>query len=835
MGEWKKSCCMLCGQNCGLDLLVENNRITKVNPSKENVRSKGYVCRKGLNVAEYHHHADRLTHPLKKTKNGFEKISWEQATKEISQRLKPIIDQYGPKSFALMGGGGQGCQFDFFFAVQFVRALGSKYHYNALAQELTGHFWIFGRAFGIQNGFFLPDKANTDMLIAIGWNAMESHQMPRAPVVMKEFSENPDKLLVVIDPRKSKTAQIADIHIAVRPGSDALFLKSLIAMIVDKGLEDRKYLNKHVSGWQQIRPWFENFDYKKALSVCDVPYEQAEKLCQLLATRKWSTHAEMGVLMNRHSTATSYLQVTLMAICGRLMVPGGNIIPPKMVGFGFNTDERNKTNWRTQTTDYPAIDGFHPPNVLPEEILSEHPERIRAVLTCSSNPLRSYADTTAYEKAFKKLDLLVTIELSMTETAQLADYVLPARSGFEGWDATFFPMTHPESYFHLREPAVKPEGERLEAGEIFTRLADDLGLVPDLPESLYAAAKKDRFAYALELAVYIHKNPEALRRILFIMAKTLGKEMGSTHKATLWAVIHLMLISYKKPNGELMQPADVFASVVHSEESMELLPNLPKWIGKSFFSKFVYTMSIFLRLRPSEFFWEHRRQGYPLSQSMISTFSPVKLMKIIFYMIKKRSYIPLMQLAPFFAITERLFQAILDHPEGLMISKAHPDGFKKLHTKDNKVCVHIPEIKDWIDSLTPESEEKELSPNPDFPLILNAGSHMRANANTLMRNPAWNKKIRSCTLLINPMDADHLGLKDGQMALITTEAGKEQVEIEVTKNARKGQVVLPHGFGLNYNGTTFGANANRLAKNTNRDRLAGTPYHRYVPCRVEGV
>jgi len=111
---------------------------------------------------------------------------------------------------------------------------------------------------------------------------------------------------------------------------------------------------------------------------------------------------------------------------------------------------------------------------------------------------------------------------------------------------------------------------------------------------------------------------------------------------------------------------------------------------------------------------------------------------------------------------------------------------------------------------------------------------MDMNANTNMRNPAWNKNKRACTLAINPADAEALSIVDNQMVKVVTEAGEEKIEAEVTTDARKGQVIMPHGFGLVYDGITYGANVNRLAKNTNRD-FVGTPMHRYVPCRVEAV
>ena len=115
-----------------------------------------------------------------------------------------------------------------------------------------------------------------------------------------------------------------------------------------------------------------------------------------------------------------------------------------------------------------------------------------------------------------------------------------------------------------------------------------------------------------------------------------------------------------------------------------------------------------------------------------------------------------------------------------------------------------------------------------------AGRHMDMNANTGMRDPAWNKGRRPCTLAMNPADAENYGFSDGQMVKVVTEAGEETIEVEVTEDARKGQVIFPHGFGLVYDGVKYFANVNRLTKNTHRD-FVGTPMHRYVPCRVEAV
>lgn len=745
MGEWYKTGCVLCAQNCGLEVLIEDDRMVKVRPDKDNPRSKGYVCRKGLNVVHHQHHNQRLTHPLKRAGDNFEKISWDQAIDEIGDKLLSIVDRHGPKSVAYMGGGGQGCHFEAAFGVRLIRGLGSHYHYTALGQELTGSYWVWGRALGRQNLITGTDHERTEMLVAVGWNGMMSHQMPQARRFLNKFAKDPDKLLVVIDPRRSETARIADIHLPIRPGTDALLTRAMIAIILQEGWHDKDYIAHHVSGFDQIAPWFADFNAHSAVEVCHLDYEEVRKLCRLCATRKWSMHYDLGVLMNRHSTVTTYLEVILLAICGRICVSGGNVIPGSLIPLGSHSDERDPRTWRTVTTDFPAILGVFPPNVMPEEIMSDHPERLRAVICGQSNPLRSYADTTSYEEAFKQLDLLVTAELAMTETAVLSHYVLPARSGYESWDGTFFPWSYPEIFFQMRRPIVKPEGEPLEVSQFMVLLADRLGLIPEIPDSLYKAAKGDRMSFGMELMAFAKSEPRALKNMPFVLAKTLGRELGSANLAALWGI---------------------------------------------------------LMTAPKKFHENAARAGF----------------------------------TPGVTLGEDIFQAVLDHPEGLWIGCLDQDkNMEMVRNEDGRINVLIPELADWVKGIDAESEAKVLESEKKFPFVLMAGRHMDMNANTLMRNPAWNKNRRACTLAMNPEDAESLNLSDVQMVKVTTEAGEVEIELEVTGATRPGLVIIPHGFGLDYNGQVYGVNVNRLTKNTYRDRLAATPLHRYVPCRVEAV
>jgi len=432
--SWKKTACVLCGNTCGLEVQVENNRIVKVRPDKVNPISEGYACRKGTSIAFHQHNADRVLYPMKKVGDKFERISWEQAISEIGEKLEVILGRYGPRSLASMvsfgefGYGGYGIP----YCIRLVRRLGSRYNYSAANQEFAGRFWAHGLTLGSQDMGLTADFEHSDMLLLVGKNPMMAHHFPQARRKLTKMSKNPDQLLVVVDPRLSETARLADIHLAIRPGTDALLLKSMIAIIINEGMHKREYIDKYTDGFDKILPWFVSFDVKAALKVCELDYDQIFRVCREFAARRSCLEDDLGILMGRHSALVSYLLVVLLAICGRISVPGGNLL----VGGGPGSDPNDPRTWRTLITDIPAINGMFPPNVLPEEIMNDHPERIRAVLTFATNPLRAYADTTAYEKAFSQLDLLVVTEIVMSETAVLAHYILPSRTAYESWSGT---------------------------------------------------------------------------------------------------------------------------------------------------------------------------------------------------------------------------------------------------------------------------------------------------------------------------------------------------------------------------------------------------------------
>lgn len=743
MSHWHKTGCVLCAQNCGLEVEVEENRMVRVRPDRDNPRSRGYVCRKGLNVLYHQYPKDRLTRPLKRAGSGFAPISWEQALDEIAGKIQEVMQTHGPRSLAYMGGGAQGGHMEAAFGLGLLRAMGSQYYYSSAGQEFCGSWWVFGRMLGKQYNIAIPDEHKAEMLVGWGWNGMMSHQMPRARKVLKGFSKDPDRVLAVVDPRESETAAIADLHLAVRPGTDALLAKAMIAMILSEGWENRDYLDRHIEGWDRIRGWFEDVDVKGALEVCELSHDRVRELCRLMTTRRWCIHPDLGIYMGRHSTLNSYLLNLLGAVCGIFGVRGGNVIPGMVMPMGFHADERNPKTWRTVTTGLPpAAAGSFPPAAMPEEILSDHPDRLRAVIVSACNPLRAYPDTTAYEKAFGRLDLLVVNDIVMSETARLAHYVLPCRTFYEAWDGTFFPWTYPDVFFQLRRPVVDPPSRCREAAQIFTRLAGKLGLLPEIPESLQAAARGDRLAFGLHLMEWAGKEPRALPVMPFVLAETLGQAWDSAAKAALWGM---------------------------------------------------------LMTAPKAFRTNAVRAGFDPGPDQ----------------------------------GDRIFQALLDQPEGVVVGRADTgDPMAGIKTESGRIEVYIPELEAQVCGLDAESERKDLKLPGEFPLILNAGRHMDTNANTLMRDPGWNRGKRACTVAVSPEDAEALFLTDGQSVRVVTETGSEIGELQVSGRVRPGMVLIPHGFGLEYDGGVYGINVNRLTGSRHRDPM-GTPLHRYVPCRLE--
>jgi anaerobic selenocysteine-containing dehydrogenase len=300
--------------------------------------------------------------------------------------------------------------------------------------------------------------------------------------------------MVVVDPRRTETAAQADIHLQLRPGTDAFLLAAMLAIIVRDGLVDRDFIAAHCTGFGEVERRLRQVPIDDYVRRADVPLADVERVARgFAAAQRACVRVDLGTQHTLHTTLNAYLEKLLWLVTGKFGREGTNNLHSFLMPILGHTDERQqiagKPLPRTAYHGMHPIAGIFPPNILPDEILRAGEDRIRAVIADSCNPLLTWPDTAAFDEAFRSLELLVVIDVAMTETARLAHYVLPAASQYEKWEATGFNLEFPENYFHLRHPLFAPLGEALPEPEIYTRLLERMGVIPERFALLSAVAR----------------------------------------------------------------------------------------------------------------------------------------------------------------------------------------------------------------------------------------------------------------------------------------------------------------------------------------------------------
>ena len=507
---WHKSACNLCYINCGVELAVAGQgadaRVVKVRGDRDNPRSQGYLCNKAQAILSYVHHRDRLTSPLRRRADGsYEAIDWETAIHEISQRLRAIVEAHGGKSLAMFGGGGQGNHAGGSYGIGFMRALGSRTVFNALSQEKTGDFWLNGHIYGSQLCHTAEDIHQCDLLLVIGANPRLAHGFTNARDQLNGVRKNPQRKLIVIDPRRTETADAADLHIALRPGTDAFLLGALLAELQRRNAFDDRFLAERAVGVDEVKAALAQVPVAAWLAAADVTPADFDRLVQMVVeARAMVVRAELGIQQGLNSTLNSYLEKLLYLMTGNFGRAGTHWLHSWLVPLWGNTPGA-----RHFATDAEVISGLLSPNVFPNAVLTDHPERLRALWVDSSNPVNTAADTSRVLAAMKVLDLIVVVDVAFTETAAQAHYVLPASSQYEKCEFTLFNFEVPTNYFHVRAPVLQPLAGTLSEPEIYGRMARAMGMMPSddiLAELRVAAQDPAKFGAAFAAAMDADRN-----------------------------------------------------------------------------------------------------------------------------------------------------------------------------------------------------------------------------------------------------------------------------------------------------------------------------------------
>jgi len=541
---WRESACILCSINCGIEVQLEGRRVARVRGDKRHPASQGYTCEKPARLDHYQNGRDRIATPLRRgADGGFEPIDWDTAIREVAERLVAIRDAHGGDKILYYGGGGQGNHLPGAFASATRAALGMRYASNALAQEKTGEFWVDGQLFGRPSCHTAPDFEHAEVAVFVGKNPWQSHGFPRARAVLREIARDPGRALVVIDPRRTETAELADFHLQVRPGTDAFCLAALLAVLVTEDLVDHAFLRERTIGSAEVADALRAVPIAAYCARAGVDPEAVRAVARrIAAAASVSILEDLGIQQAPHSTLDSYLEKLAYLLTGNFAKRGAmNLHTHFGKLIGASASER-----RTPVTGQRIITGLVPANAIPDEILTDHPARFRALFVESGNPAHSLADSQRMRQALEALELVVVVDVAMTETARLAHYVLPASSQLEKWETTFFTLEFPTNVIHLRAPLLDPLPGTLPEPEIHARLLRAIGALADEDLApLRDAAARGRAAFAPAFFAAL-ANPKLASLAPVVLYETLGKvELGSAAPAAvLWGLAHVCAQTY---------------------------------------------------------------------------------------------------------------------------------------------------------------------------------------------------------------------------------------------------------------------------------------------------
>lgn len=538
--DWLPTACILCECNCGIVVQVDDRRLARIRGDKAHPGSAGYTCNKALRLDHYQNNRARLSSPMRRRADGtYEEIDWDTAIVEIAEGFKQIRDTHGGDKIFYYGGGGQGNHLGGAYSGAFLKALGSRYRSNALAQEKTGEAWVDFQLYG---GHTRGEFENAEVSVFVGKNPWMSQSFPRARVVLNEIAKDPGRSMIVIDPVVTDIAKMADFHLRVQPGCDAWCLAALAAVLVQENLCNEAFLAAHVHGVDTVRAALQEVPVADYAQRCGVDEELLRAAARRIGTAaSVSVFEDLGIQQAPNSTVCSYLNKLLWILTGNFAKKGGQHLHSSFAPLF------SQVSGRTPVTGAPIIAGLIPGNVVPEEILTEHPDRFRAMIVERGNPAHSLADSAACRAAFQALELMVVVDVAMTETARLAHYVLPAASQFEKPEATFFNFEFPRNGFQLRRPLFPPLPGTLPEPEIWARLVRALGVVDEADlRPLREAAAQGRQAYTEAFLAAAATNPTVAKLTAYVLYETLGPTLpdGLAGAAALWGLAQKTAMAY---------------------------------------------------------------------------------------------------------------------------------------------------------------------------------------------------------------------------------------------------------------------------------------------------
>ncbi|MDX3663333.1 molybdopterin oxidoreductase family protein [Streptomyces sp. ID05-26A] len=468
--------CPLCEAMCGLELTVEGDRITKVRGDREDEFSKGFLCPKGASLGTLDADPDRLSTPLIKRDGEFQEATWEEAFAYVDERLKDFPDRNSvalylgnPVVHSLAGG---------LYAGPLRKALGSRNVFTAsTVDQMPKHVQV-GHVFGGIFSIPVPDIDRTDFMLVLGADPFSSNgslwTVPDAPGRFKALQKRGGSF-VVVDPRRSRTAQAADQHVVIRPGTDVFLLLALIHELFAQDLVNLKDLAEHVTDHAVIRGHVEPFGPEAVADRTGIDAETIRALARRLAEAERAVvYGRIGTTTVEFGTVASWAVDTLNILTGNLDRPGGAMWPlPAHSKRGSGTGKGfGIGRWHSRVRGHPEVMGEFPAVTMVDEIETPGEGQVRALFTVGGNPALSLPNSARVNETLSSLDFMVSVDPYLNETTRHADVILPTPppSRRDHYDIAFL-NNSVRNVVKYSRAAIPLEEGRVDETEIFFRLA----------------------------------------------------------------------------------------------------------------------------------------------------------------------------------------------------------------------------------------------------------------------------------------------------------------------------------------------------------------------------
>jgi anaerobic selenocysteine-containing dehydrogenase len=419
-----------------LTLSISDGRVTGARGDRDDVFSKGFICPKGASFAELDNDPDRLARPLVRRDGVLTEATWEEAYAVIAERLGEVIREHGGSSVGVyLGNPNAHTIAGALYAPLIIKALGTRQVYSASTLDQMPKHVSLGYMFGSPAAFTVPDLDRTDYLVIIGANPLVSNGS------LATAADFPGKLralrkrggrFTVIDPARTRTAELADRHIAPRPGTDAALLFAIVHVLFEEALvaPDLEGAAEHVNGIEQVRALADEFSPESVAAHCGVPADEIRTLArEIAAASSAAVYGRIGTSTVEFGTLGSWLVDVINILTGNLDRPGGAMFPLSPVapaprkpgpGRGFTTGR-----WHSRVSGYPEVLSELPAAALAEEIETPGEGQIKAMITIAGNPVLSAPDGDRLDRALDGVVFMLSIDPYVNETTRHADVILP--------------------------------------------------------------------------------------------------------------------------------------------------------------------------------------------------------------------------------------------------------------------------------------------------------------------------------------------------------------------------------------------------------------------------